>query len=133
MKPVHFNCKSEPKQRKMQRHAPPLICFPHSLASLCFLSAVIIFIIFLAYKSISSPLLAQLVARVRFFCALVYDVFPPLCTFPADHSYPCFTSPLCLFPRLAQAPCENLRTPSTYPGNMLPHHPGQGNFEDFTC
>uniref|UniRef100_A0AAQ5ZE16 Acid-sensing ion channel 1 n=1 Tax=Amphiprion ocellaris TaxID=80972 RepID=A0AAQ5ZE16_AMPOC len=31
------------------------------------------------------------------------------------------------------APCENLRTPSTYPGNMLPHHPGQGNFEDFTC
>lgn len=34
---------------------------------------------------------------------------------------------------LSQAPCENLRTPSTYPGNMLPHHPGQGNFEDFTC
>lgn len=32
-----------------------------------------------------------------------------------------------------QAPCDNLRTPSTYPGNMLPHHPGQGNFEDFTC
>lgn len=32
-----------------------------------------------------------------------------------------------------QAPCENLRTPSTYPGNMLPHHPGQANFEDFTC
>ncbi|KAF7208160.1 acid-sensing ion channel 1B isoform X3 [Nothobranchius furzeri] len=31
------------------------------------------------------------------------------------------------------APCENLHTPSTYPGNMLPHHPGQGNFEDFTC
>ncbi|XP_040926685.1 acid-sensing ion channel 1B isoform X1 [Betta splendens] len=31
------------------------------------------------------------------------------------------------------SPCENLRTPSTYPGNMLPHHPGQGNFEDFTC
>ncbi|KAM3622461.1 uncharacterized protein V6R79_025446 [Siganus canaliculatus] len=31
------------------------------------------------------------------------------------------------------APCENLRTPSTYPGNMLPHHPGQANFEDFTC
>ncbi|KAL1251782.1 hypothetical protein QQF64_019578 [Cirrhinus molitorella] len=31
------------------------------------------------------------------------------------------------------APCENLRTPSTYPANMLPHHPGQGNFEDFTC
>uniref|UniRef100_A0A3Q3QNI7 Acid-sensing ion channel 1 n=1 Tax=Monopterus albus TaxID=43700 RepID=A0A3Q3QNI7_MONAL len=31
------------------------------------------------------------------------------------------------------APSENLRTPSTYPGNMLPHHPGQGNFEDFTC
>ncbi|XP_054906354.1 acid-sensing ion channel 1B isoform X3 [Poeciliopsis prolifica] len=31
------------------------------------------------------------------------------------------------------APCDNLRTPSTYPGNMLPHHPGQGNFEDFTC
>ncbi|XP_034545926.1 acid-sensing ion channel 1B isoform X1 [Notolabrus celidotus] len=31
------------------------------------------------------------------------------------------------------APCENLRTPSTYPGNMLPHHPAQGNFEDFTC
>lgn len=38
-----------------------------------------------------------------------------------------------LFPFLSQAPCENLRTPSTYPGNMLPHHPGQGNFEDFTC
>lgn len=36
--------------------------------------------------------------------------------------YPCF-----------QTPCDNLRTPSTYPGNMLPHHPGQGNFEDFTC
>lgn len=34
---------------------------------------------------------------------------------------------------LPQAPCENLRTPSTYPGNMLPHHPGQANFEDFTC
>ncbi|KAI2650673.1 Acid-sensing ion channel 1B [Labeo rohita] len=33
----------------------------------------------------------------------------------------------------SQAPCENLRTPSTYPANMLPHHPGQGNFEDFTC
>lgn len=32
-----------------------------------------------------------------------------------------------------QTPCENLRTPSTYPGNMLPHHPGQTNFEDFTC
>ncbi|NP_999956.1 acid-sensing ion channel 1B [Danio rerio] len=31
------------------------------------------------------------------------------------------------------APCDNLRTPSTYPANMLPHHPGQGNFEDFTC
>nr|XP_061813766.1 acid-sensing ion channel 1 isoform X3 [Nerophis lumbriciformis] len=31
------------------------------------------------------------------------------------------------------APCDNLRTPSTYPGNMLPHHPAQGNFEDFTC
>ncbi|XP_061582779.1 acid-sensing ion channel 1B isoform X1 [Cololabis saira] len=32
------------------------------------------------------------------------------------------------------APCENLRTtPSTYPGNMLPHHPAQSNFEDFTC
>ncbi|KAF3690118.1 Acid-sensing ion channel 1B [Channa argus] len=31
------------------------------------------------------------------------------------------------------APCENLRTPSTYPGNMLPLHSGQGNFEDFTC
>ncbi|XP_041836481.1 acid-sensing ion channel 1B isoform X1 [Melanotaenia boesemani] len=31
------------------------------------------------------------------------------------------------------APCENLRTPSTFSGNMLPHHPGQGNFEDFTC
>ncbi|XP_037535761.1 acid-sensing ion channel 1B [Nematolebias whitei] len=31
------------------------------------------------------------------------------------------------------APCENLLTPSTYPGNMLPHHPAQGNFEDFTC
>ncbi|XP_016392399.1 acid-sensing ion channel 1 [Sinocyclocheilus rhinocerous] len=31
------------------------------------------------------------------------------------------------------APCENLGTPSTYPANMLPHHPGQGNFEDFTC
>ncbi|XP_056614172.1 acid-sensing ion channel 1B isoform X3 [Triplophysa dalaica] len=31
------------------------------------------------------------------------------------------------------APCDNLRTPSTYTGNMLPHHPGQGNFEDFTC
>ncbi|XP_022538088.1 acid-sensing ion channel 1B isoform X2 [Astyanax mexicanus] len=30
-------------------------------------------------------------------------------------------------------PCENLRTPSTYPANILPHHPGQGNFEDFTC
>ncbi|XP_046882298.1 acid-sensing ion channel 1B isoform X1 [Hypomesus transpacificus] len=30
-------------------------------------------------------------------------------------------------------PCENLRTPTTYPANMLPHHPGQGNFEDFTC
>lgn len=38
-----------------------------------------------------------------------------------------------LSPFLSQAPCENLRTPSTYPGNMLPHHPGQGNFEDFTC
>uniref|UniRef100_A0A672L0H5 Acid-sensing ion channel 1 n=1 Tax=Sinocyclocheilus grahami TaxID=75366 RepID=A0A672L0H5_SINGR len=33
----------------------------------------------------------------------------------------------------SQAPCENLHTPSTYPANMLPHHPGQGNFEDFTC
>ncbi|KAG5836446.1 acid-sensing ion channel 1 isoform X2 [Anguilla anguilla] len=31
------------------------------------------------------------------------------------------------------APCENIRAPSTYPANMLPHHPGQGNFEDFTC
>ncbi|XP_072571589.1 acid-sensing ion channel 1B isoform X2 [Paramormyrops kingsleyae] len=31
------------------------------------------------------------------------------------------------------APCEALHTPSTYPANMLPHHPGQGNFEDFTC
>lgn len=31
------------------------------------------------------------------------------------------------------APCENMRTPSSYPGNMLPHHPAQGNFEDFTC
>ncbi|KAM9799880.1 acid-sensing ion channel 1B isoform 2-T2 [Syngnathus typhle] len=31
------------------------------------------------------------------------------------------------------APCDNLCTPSTYPGNMLPHHPAQGNFEDFTC
>ncbi|XP_035376512.1 acid-sensing ion channel 1B isoform X1 [Electrophorus electricus] len=31
------------------------------------------------------------------------------------------------------APCENLRTPTTYPANILPHHPGQGNFEDFTC
>uniref|UniRef100_A0A8C1ZKX5 Acid-sensing ion channel 1 n=1 Tax=Cyprinus carpio TaxID=7962 RepID=A0A8C1ZKX5_CYPCA len=31
------------------------------------------------------------------------------------------------------APCDNLHTPSTYPANMLPHHPGQGNFEDFTC
>uniref|UniRef100_A0A3Q2P398 Acid sensing ion channel subunit 1 n=1 Tax=Fundulus heteroclitus TaxID=8078 RepID=A0A3Q2P398_FUNHE len=31
------------------------------------------------------------------------------------------------------APCDNLRTPSTYPGNVLPHHPGQANFEDFTC
>ncbi|XP_047666207.1 acid-sensing ion channel 1B isoform X1 [Tachysurus fulvidraco] len=30
-------------------------------------------------------------------------------------------------------PCENLRTPSTYSANILPHHPGQGNFEDFTC
>ena len=40
--------------------------------------------------------------------------------------------PLCVLSR-CQAPCENLRTPSTYPGNMLPHHPAQGNFEDFTC
>ncbi|TRY74131.1 hypothetical protein DNTS_026679 [Danionella cerebrum] len=31
------------------------------------------------------------------------------------------------------APCDNLHTPSNYAGNMLPHHPGQGNFEDFTC
>uniref|UniRef100_A0A8C9VN03 Acid-sensing ion channel 1 n=1 Tax=Scleropages formosus TaxID=113540 RepID=A0A8C9VN03_SCLFO len=31
------------------------------------------------------------------------------------------------------APCEALRTPSTYPANILPHHPVQGNFEDFTC
>uniref|UniRef100_A0A3B3ZB53 Acid sensing ion channel subunit 1 n=1 Tax=Periophthalmus magnuspinnatus TaxID=409849 RepID=A0A3B3ZB53_9GOBI len=31
------------------------------------------------------------------------------------------------------APCENMRTPSSYPGNMLPHHPAQANFEDFTC
>ncbi|KAJ8260395.1 hypothetical protein GJAV_G00181600, partial [Gymnothorax javanicus] len=31
------------------------------------------------------------------------------------------------------APCENLRAPPTYPANMLPHHPAQGNFEDFTC
>uniref|UniRef100_A0A8C8BTP0 Acid-sensing ion channel 1 n=1 Tax=Oncorhynchus tshawytscha TaxID=74940 RepID=A0A8C8BTP0_ONCTS len=30
-------------------------------------------------------------------------------------------------------PCENLRTPGSYPANMLPHHPAQGNFEDFTC
>nr|XP_029537619.1 acid-sensing ion channel 1B-like [Oncorhynchus nerka] len=31
------------------------------------------------------------------------------------------------------APCENLHTPGTYPANMLPHHPAQGNVEDFTC
>uniref|UniRef100_A0AAY4A801 Acid-sensing ion channel 1 n=1 Tax=Denticeps clupeoides TaxID=299321 RepID=A0AAY4A801_9TELE len=31
------------------------------------------------------------------------------------------------------APCENLRTAPSYPGNILPHHPGQSNFEDFTC
>lgn len=47
------------------------------------------------------------------------------------------TSSLCLYPSLfsflSQAPCENLRAPSTYPGNILPHHPGQANFEDFTC
>lgn len=42
-----------------------------------------------------------------------------------------FMTSLFTFP--SQAPCENLRTPPTYPGNMLPHHPGQGNFEDFTC
>ncbi|XP_051550075.1 acid-sensing ion channel 1 isoform X3 [Myxocyprinus asiaticus] len=36
-------------------------------------------------------------------------------------------------PNVSAAPCDNLRTPSTYPANMLPHHPGQGNFEDFTC
>ncbi|KAJ8378293.1 hypothetical protein AAFF_G00244280 [Aldrovandia affinis] len=29
--------------------------------------------------------------------------------------------------------CENPCATSTYPGNMLPHHPGQSNFEDFTC
>ncbi|KAJ8259336.1 hypothetical protein COCON_G00183480 [Conger conger] len=31
------------------------------------------------------------------------------------------------------APCENIRAPSTYSANLLPHHPAQGNFEDFTC
>uniref|UniRef100_A0A3P9A6U2 Acid-sensing ion channel 1 n=1 Tax=Esox lucius TaxID=8010 RepID=A0A3P9A6U2_ESOLU len=31
------------------------------------------------------------------------------------------------------ASCENLRPPGAYPANMLPHHPAQGNFEDFTC
>lgn len=46
---------------------------------------------------------------------------------------PAFWLSASLIPFLSQAPCENLRTPSTYPGNMLPHHPGQGNFEDFTC
>jgi len=44
----------------------------------------------------------------------------------------CYVS-FSVFTFLSQAPCENIRTPSTYPGNMLPHHPGQGNFEDFTC
>lgn len=31
------------------------------------------------------------------------------------------------------APCENMRPPSAYSANMLPHHPAQANFEDFTC
>nr|XP_015199693.1 PREDICTED: acid-sensing ion channel 1 isoform X7 [Lepisosteus oculatus] len=31
------------------------------------------------------------------------------------------------------APCESTRPPPSYPGNLLPHHPGRGNFEDFTC
>uniref|UniRef100_A0A8C6WEU6 Acid-sensing ion channel 1 n=1 Tax=Neogobius melanostomus TaxID=47308 RepID=A0A8C6WEU6_9GOBI len=31
------------------------------------------------------------------------------------------------------APCENMRTPTSYSANMLPHHPAQANFEDFTC
>ncbi|KAK6466872.1 acid-sensing ion channel 1 isoform X5 [Huso huso] len=30
-------------------------------------------------------------------------------------------------------PCESLQAPSTYPGNIPPHHPGRSNFEDFTC
>ncbi|KAJ7999404.1 hypothetical protein DPEC_G00194050 [Dallia pectoralis] len=31
------------------------------------------------------------------------------------------------------ASCENLRPPGAYPATMLPHHPAQSNFEDFTC
>lgn len=66
------------------------------------------------FPSLSVPIYSQFCLHVFFFSALNYPHFLTVS----------FSS---------QAPCENLRTPSTYPGNMLPHHPAQGNFEDFTC
>lgn len=158
MKPVYFNCKSVPRQRKGERCSSSdllswlaLVVFPSPFFQLHSIS----------YETISSRLPAQLVAHVMFFPRFSHiffyfrfysgcDASLSAClpsfylstSSPADHSFHCVCPPLryltCLFAlspsfSVSQAPCENLRTPSTYPGNMLPHHPGQANFEDFTC
>lgn len=110
MKPVHFNCKLELWQRSREKMWSVLLSY---LVVVSFHPPSLFSSFFRVFLSSVFPLTSWhkvlLIMFVLFAC--VYDF--------SLH--------------MSQAPCENLRTPSTYPGNMLPHHPGQGNFEDFTC
>lgn len=76
MEPVHFNCKSASRQRNRKRCAPPLICSPGVLGSLSIhLHYFHHFFLLqsISYETISSCLLAQLVAHGMLFWECVYD------------------------------------------------------------
>lgn len=158
MEPVHFNCKSASRQRNRKRCAPPQICSPGVLGSLSihlhYFHHFFFFFNFRVFLKKLFPLASwprrswHVILRVclwlwAFLKCILFSIsiwvrwFPTLRVCLPSNSIlplPLITSPLCLSPSFpSQAPCENLRTPSTYPGNMLPHHPGQANFEDFTC
>lgn len=160
MKSVHFNCKLEQAEKKETMCSCSDLL--SSLSSF-FLSTFIIFRIFFKLQSISQesfflfpPLpacffsvfmtLKLFLKCILFIFCFVVGVMTPLLHIclpfislpPSLLIISLFSLFILLFPLplslfLSQAPCENLRTPSSYPGNMLPHHPGQGNFEDFTC
>lgn len=137
---VYFNYKSQEQRPPGSQSVPPLneniLYIFVSLIGFC-----------CSYIGFFGP--PGLLLLSCFFIVGVYDFFrfflpseqqiSPLMLVAFNRLRQLLSSPRCLIPLLCtfspccQAPCENLRTPSTYPGNMLPHHPGQGNFEDFTC